>query len=104
MPFAMMDRMKTTLAAIFSVLISLQAMPARALPATSGNSPVQIQSAERASPARGVALGTHGEDQRYAAREAASPEAKKYRGGDVVVISASAVAIVLLVVLILILI
>ncbi len=96
--------MKTTLAAIFSVLISLQAMPARALPANSGNSPVQIQPSERATPARGAALGTPGEDQRYAAREAASPDAKKYRGGDVIVISASAVAIVLLIVLLIILI
>ena len=42
--------------------------------------------------------------QRYAARETASPDAKKYRGGDYIVISASALAVVLLVVLILILI
>ena len=96
--------MKTKFAAIISVLISLQAIPARALPEASGNSPVQIQSSERATPTRGAALGTPIDDQRYAAREAASPEAKKYKGGDVIVISASAVAIVLLVVLILILI
>src|SRR5687767_1649275 len=42
--------------------------------------------------------------QRYAAREATTPDAKKYRGGDYIVISASALAVVLLVVLILILI
>lgn len=42
---------------------------------------------------------------RYAAREAASPEAKQYRGGgDVVIIGSSAVVIVLLVVLIIVLI
>ncbi|HMI89118.1 MAG TPA: cysteine peptidase family C39 domain-containing protein [Polyangiaceae bacterium] len=44
------------------------------------------------------------EAERYAARESASPEAKKYRGGDYIVISASALAVILLVVLIIILI
>ncbi len=44
------------------------------------------------------------EEARYARREAASPEAKKFRGGDVIVISASAIAIVLLIVLIIVLI
>jgi predicted double-glycine peptidase len=44
------------------------------------------------------------DSQRYAARETTSPDAKKYRGGDYIVISASALAVVLLVVLILILI
>jgi hypothetical protein len=96
--------MKTTLAAIFSVLMSLVALPASALPAPSDNAAVRIQPAERANVTQGVARGTPSEDQRYASREAASPDAKKYRGGDVVVISASAIAIILLVVLILILI
>jgi predicted double-glycine peptidase len=44
------------------------------------------------------------DSERYAAKEATSPDAKKYRGGDYIVISASALAVVLLVVLILILI
>lgn len=47
---------------------------------------------------------TPSERSRYAAREAASPEAKQYRGGDdVVIISASALAVVLAVVLLVIL-
>lgn len=53
---------------------------------------------------RGVAMGSRTEEQRYAAREAASPDAKKYRAGDVIVISASALAIVLVIILIIILI
>jgi hypothetical protein len=52
---------------------------------------------------RGTALGSRSEAHRYAAREAASPEAKQYRGGDVIVISATAVAIILLVIVIIIL-
>jgi predicted double-glycine peptidase len=51
-----------------------------------------------------TALGSLTEAQTYAAREATSPDAKKYRGGDVIVISASALAVILLVVLIIILI
>lgn len=49
-------------------------------------------------------MGSRLEEQRYAAREASSPDAKKYRAGDVVVISASAVAVVLIIVLIILLI
>lgn len=41
---------------------------------------------------------------RYAAREAASPQAQSYRGGDTVVIGASTAAVILAVVLILVLI
>jgi hypothetical protein len=53
---------------------------------------------------RGAAPGTRAEEQRYAKKAAASPDAKKFRGGDVVVISASALAIILAVVLIIVLI
>jgi predicted double-glycine peptidase len=56
------------------------------------------------APSSSTALGSLTETQTYAAREAASPDAKKYRGGDVIVISASALAVILLVVLIIILI
>jgi predicted double-glycine peptidase len=52
----------------------------------------------------GAAVASMTDAQRYAARETTSAEAKKYRGGDYIVISASALAVVLLVVLILILI
>lgn len=41
---------------------------------------------------------------RYAAREAASPQAQDYRGGDTIVIGASTAAVILAVVLILVLI
>lgn len=53
---------------------------------------------------RGTSLGSSADEAKYAAREAASPDAKKYRGGDVIVISVTAVAIILLVVIIIILI
>jgi predicted double-glycine peptidase len=50
------------------------------------------------------ALASVNDAERYAARETASPDAKKYRGGDYIVISASALAVILLVVLIIVLI
>lgn len=54
------------------------------------------------TPSGGV-LGSRTDEERYAAREAASPDAKQFRGGDVIVISATAVAIALLIVLVLVL-
>jgi len=51
----------------------------------------------------GAARGSAVDDQRYGAREAASPDAKQYKGGDVIVISVTAAVIILLVVVILIL-
>ena len=48
-------------------------------------------------------VGVSSDAQRYASREATSPDAKKYRGGDYIVISASALAVILLVVLIILL-
>ena len=53
---------------------------------------------------KGVSLGSAQDEKRYAAREATSPEAKNYRGGDVIVISATTALIILLVVLIVVLI
>lgn len=52
----------------------------------------------------GTALGSHSEEARYAQREATAPQAKNYRGGDVIVISASVLVVILLVVLIIVLI
>jgi len=64
--------------------------------------PAAAQTAPVRSPA--AARATRSERSRYAAREAASPEAKQYRGGDdVVIISAGAVALVLAVVLLVVL-
>jgi hypothetical protein len=48
--------------------------------------------------------GSQTEDLRYAERERSSPEAKRYRAGDTVVISATVAVIVLLAVIIIILI
>ena len=58
----------------------------------------------RSQPPRRAALGSTVEQQRYAAREAASTGAKSYRAGDVLVISASALAVILLVILIIVII
>lgn len=52
----------------------------------------------------GAVPGSRSEERRYAAREASSPQAKDYRGGDVIVISASALAVILLVILVIVLI
>lgn len=52
----------------------------------------------------GVSLGSPADQQRYAAREVASPNAKNFKGGDSVVIGASALAVILLVVVVIILI
>jgi predicted double-glycine peptidase len=51
----------------------------------------------------GTAVDPSTDAQRYAAREATSPEAKKYRAGDYIVISASALIVILLIVIIVIL-
>ncbi len=99
------ESMQTKIIAILTLLIMFVASAARAVTDSVLNNPEQpSQIAVRASPPRGVSLGTHSEDQRYAAHESASPDAKKYRGGDVIVISATALIIVLLAVIILILI
>jgi hypothetical protein len=52
----------------------------------------------------GVSLGSTEDQKRYAAREVASPNAKNFKGGDVIVIGASALVVILLVVVIIILI
>jgi hypothetical protein len=73
------------------------ARPERPLPTL--QAPARTHVAGRATPA------TRADRSRYAAREAASPEAKQYKGGDdVVIIGSSAVVLVLLVVLIIVLI
>ncbi len=50
------------------------------------------------------AAGASSEDQRYAMREALSRNAKNFRGGDVIVISATVAVIILLGIIIIILI
>lgn len=50
-------------------------------------------------PANPRQAGEAGEDARYAEREAQSPEAQQYRGGDTVVIGATTATIVLAIIL-----
>ncbi len=91
------------LIALIALMTAFLTTPAWALTdSTSGNPPAQTQAT--LSEPRGVTLGQRNEDQRYASQEAKSPDAKKYRGGDVIVISATALVVILLVVIILILI
>ncbi len=80
------------------------AAPIWAAPALEANrTQTQEERGAPHTPNRGV-LGSRADEERYAAREAASPDAKQFRGGDVIVISATAVAIALLIVLVLVLI
>ncbi len=51
-----------------------------------------------------TSFGARNEEARYAAREAASPDAKQFRGGDVIIISAGVLALILVIVLIIVLI
>jgi len=89
--------------ALTALLAVFLTTPAWALPVSSSNNPPATARTTLTVP-RGVSLGSRDEDHRYASQEAKSPDAKKYRGGDVIVISATALAIILLVVVILILI
>jgi hypothetical protein len=95
--------MKTQRFATFGILALALASPAYAADAANNSPPAQSQPAKAEHAPRGTAAGSKAEDQRYAMREAASPDAKNYKGGDVVVISVTTAAIVLLAVIILIL-
>jgi len=95
--------MQKRLIPLIALIGAILTTPAWAGTQTVESSP-QTQVQTRSSTPQGVKLGSRDEDQRYASQEAKSPDAKKYRGGDVIVISATALAIILLVVIILILI
>jgi predicted double-glycine peptidase len=82
-----------------SKAVTIVAFPATEMAAAG----IAEAAAKTASLPPGTALGSLTDAQRYAARETASPDAKKYRGGDYIVISASALAVILLVVLIILL-
>lgn len=69
----------------------------------SADTNVLVESELRAPLPKGASPGSIADEKRYAAREAASPEAKTFRGGDAIVISTTAVAIILLVIIIIIL-
>ncbi len=95
--------MRTKSIATFTVLTLALAAPVHATGADGGNPPVRSAPAKVELAPPGTVPGSVAEDQRYAMREAASPNAKNYKGGDVVVISATAAVIVILAVVILIL-
>jgi hypothetical protein len=94
--------MKTKSIATLTLLTLALATPAQAADAgVKTDSPDAGAAAVERVPS-GTVAGSRAEDQRYAAREAASPNAKQYKGGDVVVITASAAAVVLLAVILII--
>jgi hypothetical protein len=95
--------MKTQRFATFSLLTLALVSPVYAANPGQSAPPAKSEPArsERAPP--GTVAGSDAEDRRYALREAASPDAKNYKGGDVVVISVTTAVIVLLAVIILIL-
>jgi hypothetical protein len=100
--------MKKTKSFLMLGLLALAlSAPARAADTRGQNSApssAELSMPKVGSVPQGTSLGSRAEEQRYAAREAASPEAKKYRGGDVVVISVTTLVIILLIVVIIILI
>lgn len=97
--------MQTKLTASMAVLMLSLAAPQVYADSPTGAQRTQLQDegVTRPNAPKGAALASKAEEAHYAAREAKSPDAKQYRGGDVIVISATAVAVILLVVLILIL-
>ena len=94
---------KRKLASFLLLQTTLLATPALASTDTTVQLPPTQVASEATKAPRGAQLGSRAEEERYSKLEAASPDAQKYKAGDVIVISATAVAIVLLVVLVLIL-
>lgn len=69
------------------------------------SAPAAPRASDKATPVTATPVKSATDDKsRYAAREAASPQAQNYRGGDTIVIGASTAAVILAVVLILVLI
>lgn len=99
--------MKTRIFAMLVLLIVALVSPARAEGAGATSAPAvdtRASSTKSASIPSKSSFGSRTDEQRYAAREKASPDAKNYRGGDVIVISVTLAVIILLGVIILILI
>lgn len=95
--------MQTKLAMGLALLLLSTAPQVHAEAPVGSNAALREMPPARAPAPSGAALGSKMEDELYAAREASSPDAKQYRGGDVIVISATTVAVILLVVLVLVL-
>jgi hypothetical protein len=69
------------------------------------STPAAVRTSDKAATVKTTPVKAATDDKsRYAAREAASPQAQSYRGGDTIVIGASTAAVILAVVLILVLI
>jgi hypothetical protein len=90
----------------FFVVLTVLALTAPAFASERGLAAAaeSVPTAQAQTPSKAPlsARATSAERSRYAAREAASPEAKQYRGGaDVVIISASALAVIVLAVVLL---
>lgn len=98
---------KRALIALSLLMLATPALATERNPVRSDSTPVPVLQAPaptRVMPGRATPA-TRADRSRYAAREAASPAAKQYKGGgDVVIIGSSAVVLVLLVVLIIVLI
>jgi hypothetical protein len=81
------------------------ALSSAALPAAAGDSRALTTASESVVVVpRGATPGSTADEKRYAQRAAKSQDARNFRGGDTIVISASALAVILLVVLIIVLI
>ena len=101
-----MTKKKGAAAWLLTLSVATSAHAAPALESTRTNAAVETHDG-LGSPVRAPSprtLGSRAEEARYAAREAASAQAKNYRAGDVVVISTTALVIILLVILIIVLI
>ena len=98
--------MRTSTFALMMSLVLGLAVPAQAASAVTKSAPAATDA--RAAHQRVIRIprtstGPLSEDERFAIREAISNEAKNFRGGDVIVITATAAIIVLLGVIIIIL-
>jgi predicted double-glycine peptidase len=82
--------------------VTIVAFPENPVTVTEGTAKAKASSVPSGSSETALAIRT--DQDTYAARETTSPEAKKYKAGDVIVISATTLAIILLIVIILILI
>ncbi len=104
--------MKTTQLALISTLVLSLAVPARAEsvhPSTTSRVAANAEAPQVAPQVRiirvprGATAGSSADDQRYAIREAASEQAKNFKGGNAIIISTTAAVIILLGVIIIIL-
>ena len=94
-----------SLALLASMLLAVPAHASRVAPEAAGSrAAARVETGQRAPVAARGNPGTRAELRRYAQREAASPNARHYRGGDMVIyIGASALVVILVIVLLIVL-